>query len=169
MSERPDADTLETLYWDEGLSLAGIAEEYDVSKQTVSNWLKKHDIQTRSSKYDRPDEGTLEEWHHDEELTIKQMAKRIECSYDTMRRWLHEADVEIIRANKKREWEPCADCGTEGGSKTNKNGQTPTRIDGEQFGFDGKLCRTCYIKHWRRREREKGKDPDGTPDAVEDR
>lgn len=151
---RPDRDELEEMYWGRGMSLRQIAESEEVSKQTVSNWLDKHDIDKRSNAYDRPSDETLREWHHEDMMTVEEMAEEVGCSYDTMRRWLHDGEIEIIRASVKRSVKDCADCGTEGGPTSGPEGKTPVRVDAEPYGFEEgeKLCKTCYIKHYRRRK-----------------
>lgn len=50
---------------------------------------------------------------------------------------------------RKTQWPSCADCGTYGGGK-GKHSYTPERYDGVRYGFDGKLCKRCYTKHYGR-------------------
>lgn len=44
-----DEQTLRSLYWDDGLTCAEIADEYDTTSLTVSRWLNRHGIETRPS------------------------------------------------------------------------------------------------------------------------
>lgn len=46
-SRSPGADTLRQLYWDQGLTLQQIGEQYGVTRQTVSLWMRAADVPTR--------------------------------------------------------------------------------------------------------------------------
>lgn len=56
---------------------------------------------------------------------------------------------------------PCASCSTTGGTRQHRNStEPPRRYNGKRFGFDGKLCKTCYAREMRAREAIKaGREP----------
>lgn len=47
MAEWQDAETLKRLYWEEGLSLEGVAERLGCGSTTVRRWMDRHDIPRR--------------------------------------------------------------------------------------------------------------------------
>lgn len=42
-----DEETLRRLYWDEGLSMQQIADKLGCTNQTITYWMKRHDIDRR--------------------------------------------------------------------------------------------------------------------------
>lgn len=45
----PDADRVETLYWEDGLTIDDLAERFDVSDATVWSFMDRHDIDRRET------------------------------------------------------------------------------------------------------------------------
>ena len=80
-TEKPykDKELLRRLYWDEKMSTKEISEEFGCSSGTVSAWLNKHDIETRTA---------------GETIRLKQTEKPLKLSLST---WGH---VEIYHAHE---------------------------------------------------------------------
>jgi transposase len=55
-----DKETLERLYHDEGMTAKEIGEHFDVSQATISRWLDRRDVETKTSAEKREERGT----HH---------------------------------------------------------------------------------------------------------
>lgn len=47
MTDYRDADYLERMYWDEGLSTVQLAEECGVARSTIRRWMNRHNIPRR--------------------------------------------------------------------------------------------------------------------------
>lgn len=52
---------------------------------------------------------------------------------------------EIGQARRKRGWAPCCRCGDLDGPVP-RQGRTPGRRDGRPYGYEGRLCETCYAR-----------------------
>lgn len=105
-----DEETLRRLYHEEGLRTTDIAGKFDVSQSTISTWLDRHDIDTRSSAESREMHGThhrptkdgphtdedwLREKYHGEKLTLEQMADEagLESEVSIMR-WMDRFGID---------------------------------------------------------------------------
>lgn len=84
-----DKETLERLYLDDAMTCQEIGEKFGVAPTTISRWLSKHGIETRTANESCDLRGTqagpakegphsdpdwLSEKYHGEELTLKEMA-----------------------------------------------------------------------------------------------
>lgn len=99
-------------------------------------------------------------------LTVDEAAARMFCSRWTVRTWVQQgrlpgytgqclmvradelarmATPEIGQGSRKRRWDPCPRCGDPDG-KVPLRGRTPGRRDGRPFGFEGRICETCYAR-----------------------
>lgn len=105
-----DPETLERLYHGESMTVREIAEKFDVAKMTISRWLRKHDIDTRTPNESCNIRGTqagptkdgphtnpewLGEKYHDEGLTAQEMADEAGV----------ESEVTILRQMEKHDIE----------------------------------------------------------------
>jgi transposase-like protein len=52
-TDHRDKDVLRTLYWDEQLTMAEIADRLGVCRNTIYNWMEKHDIERRDPQQQR--------------------------------------------------------------------------------------------------------------------
>lgn len=143
-----DAEWLRQKYHDEDLSTTEIAELVDVSQPTISDWLNRHDIETRDfgdpgKRVDVP-EDELRRLYVDEGLPAERIGERIGCSKGTILNRLHEYGITV------RETEDYAHDGPPR-LKTRKNGY-------EVFCFqDGE--ETFYCPHHRLLAIADGTDP----------
>lgn len=99
-------------------------------------------------------------------LTFDEAAERMSCSRWTIRHWIRTGRLtgyrgqcmvvrldelervampEIGQGTRKRTWAPCCRCGDPDG-KVPSRGRTPGRRDGRTFGYEGRLCETCYAR-----------------------
>lgn len=99
-------------------------------------------------------------------LTCDEAAARMSCSRWTIRHWVRSGRLtgyraqqmlvredelarvalpEIGQGTRKRAWRPCARCGDPDG-KVPSRGRTPGRRDGRAWGYEGRLCETCYAR-----------------------
>lgn len=54
MTEYQDEETLQRLYWNDGLSHQAIADKFGVAKGTIQYWFRKHNISSRPPTDERP-------------------------------------------------------------------------------------------------------------------
>lgn len=94
-----DEEWLREKYWDDGLSSAEIGQLCDVGQQTISRWLRRNDIETRSSgglprdlPYKDPD--WLREQYLDEGMSQTDIADECGVTLDTIQRWMGKFDIE---------------------------------------------------------------------------
>lgn len=91
-------ELLRQKYWDEEKTCDDIGEELGCSGHTISTWLRKHDIPTRT-KNDYTsgpwrDEDTLRELYKEKELTSYEIADKLGCSQNCVMEWLHRYGIE---------------------------------------------------------------------------
>lgn len=110
------------------------------------------------------DRETLQRLYFDEKKPLWRVAEIVGCSVPTVVARMDEHGMERRRRGAgsekfttKKSWPPCVDCGDEGGDVTGK-AVTPIRVSGELFGIEGKLCKSCYDKHYMRMYRRNKKD-----------
>jgi len=86
-----DAELLEELYVDQGLSQPQISERFGCTSSTVSRWLDNHGIDR-----DRPwrDADLLREKYHDEGMSAPEIAEEIDCNSSTVLNWMDKLGVE---------------------------------------------------------------------------
>lgn len=93
-----DRETLYKKYWVEEKTCDEIGDELGCSGRTVSTWLQKHDIETRTKNdyVSGPwrDKDTLEELFIDQGLTSYEVADELGCSQNCIMRWLHRYGIE---------------------------------------------------------------------------
>lgn len=99
-----DKDTLERLYYEDGLSQKEIANKFDVARNTISSWMNRHNIgpgQALGTKrqYERdqtPDyqkKDVLESLYYDEGLTQQEIADKYDVAFQTISEWMTEHDI----------------------------------------------------------------------------
>jgi DNA-directed RNA polymerase specialized sigma24 family protein len=108
MMTRGDIDPLKSeewlreQYWEEGRSVADIADELGISSTPVRTWMRKHGIDTRDN-YQQVQGETLRkledaEWlreqYCDEGLTLDKIAEDLNVSSRTVRRWMEDHSIE---------------------------------------------------------------------------
>lgn len=95
-----DRDELQTLYWDQELSLQQVADRLSVSPKTVRNAMDRLGIPTRSAqeatrlahkstasvKY--RDKEWLRRAYHDEKMSLSQIAGLLNCDHSTISKWM---------------------------------------------------------------------------------
>ncbi|MDS0280326.1 hypothetical protein NDI85_21305 [Halomicroarcula sp. S1AR25-4] len=100
-----DADRLEHLYHEEGLSAVDIAEGEDITPSGVRHWMDKHGIERRTHTNDKhvetpwQDKNTLKTEHHEKEKTTSEIAEEMGCAESTIKTWLRRHGIE----NRSRE------------------------------------------------------------------
>lgn len=55
-------DLLEEMYWDHGLAVEEIADHWECSPSTISEWLDRHGIETRRRGPGTPEKLTSRDW-----------------------------------------------------------------------------------------------------------
>jgi transposase len=93
-----DKSWLREQYQDNGLTCQEIAERCGCSKMTISKWLARHDIDTRSrgDLTDRRlnDPEWLREQYHEKGLSTLDIADECGCSSETVRNRLHRHGID---------------------------------------------------------------------------
>lgn len=100
-----DEETLRELYHVEGLSTAEIADRFGTSQSTISRWLSRHGIETRSfGEHQIPDKLRDGDWlrtqHFDMERTIADIADDVGCSWNAVKSAFDRHGIENWRSNK---------------------------------------------------------------------
>ena len=116
-AELADEDWLREQYVEKDRLIKDIAEVLGCSNSTVSHWLNKHEIETRSraerARYSLPDEIDDAEWlqkkYHEEGLSCQDIADEVGCSDDTVLRSMNQHGIErrdfseaVKRGQRKR-------------------------------------------------------------------
>lgn len=144
-------ELVERLYVEEEMGLREIAERCEVSTSTIHKRLLEWGIETRPTKvYEPLDKEELKRLYYDEELSLEGVAEELGCSMSKVHKDMKKLGLPRREAQKfqpKEEWGPCCECGTMGGPANEATGN-PYRISGARFGIDGKLCKTCYCRHY---------------------
>lgn len=113
-----DADLLETLYWDEGMTQREMAEYFDVTQIVMTRWMNKYDIQLRyAGAHGRTYETTRGEY--------------VRSSHERrIADWLHDRDIDY-------EYEPDV-------SATDL--RPDFRVNGDLIEYWGMLNRADYVE-----------------------
>ena len=90
--DHQDEEVLRELYVEEGLTQVEIAERLGCSDSTVSNYIRKYDIEKEQPEW--RDEDVLRELYWDEELSIGEVAERLDTSRDVIHRWMVRLDID---------------------------------------------------------------------------
>jgi len=98
-----NSDWLREQYENNCRSTYDIAEELNVSRNTVSSWLHRHDIETRGNTEafgsapveELQDAGWLYEQYHTREKSCVKIATEVGVDTTTVQNWLHRHDIEI--------------------------------------------------------------------------
>lgn len=102
-----DEATLRQKYLVEGMTCDEIGDELGCSGRTVSTWLQKHDVPTRTKNdyIGGPwrDEETLQELYIEQELTSYEVADKLGCSQNCVVRWLNHYGIEREQPWKDKE------------------------------------------------------------------
>lgn len=93
-----DEDWLHDQYVQQGKTTRQIANEFGFSQGTVSRWLRRHNIDTRSKEPDIPDERLAdEEWlrkeYSEKEKTIREIANECGCVNSTVLAWISKHNI----------------------------------------------------------------------------
>lgn len=91
-----DADWLRKEYVEKEHTTTKIADECDCSKDTVWNWLEKHDIESRSRLADKrlKDAEWLRKQYIELGKSMKDIGEECGCSRSVIRKWLHRHNIE---------------------------------------------------------------------------
>jgi transposase len=85
-------------YWDEGKSQSEIAHEIDIGITTVSRWMKKHNIETRSKSEGNSGKLRDEEWLRDQyknqQKSMSEIADILGVDSSTVDRWMKKHGIE---------------------------------------------------------------------------
>jgi len=96
--ERMDAERVERLYWEDGLSLNGVGEVYDTGGVTVLKFMQEVGIPRRTPDQDKgdawKDADTLRELYWDEGMTLEEVGNRLGCAKKTVSNWMQRLDVD---------------------------------------------------------------------------
>ena len=107
-----DKETLERLYWEEEMTLGGVAERLGCGKMTIQRWMKKLDIPRREHGQQPPkpwhDKDTLQQLYQEEKMSLREVGDELGCNSDTIRRWLGNYDIEIRDRLEFMKTGPCA-------------------------------------------------------------
>lgn len=104
VSKLRDSEWLYQEYIEKEKSTTDIANELNISSNSVTKWLNKHGIKTRnrseqslnSETLDHlQDKEWLEEKYVEENLTTVEISNKINCSDSTVRDWLRKHDIEV--------------------------------------------------------------------------
>lgn len=114
-SDNPGAKRLRELYHDEEAPLDEMADELDVTKQTVLQWMNETGIERTRSESGRPPGDELKQLYEDDELSGPEMADRLGVHLNTVYRWLDEAGVEREPGGGSRGFSPEGGEGGRGG------------------------------------------------------
>jgi transposase-like protein len=98
-----DSDWLYEQYIEQERSTYDIADELDIDRTTVSNWLGKHGIETRGDTEAFGAEPVEElqnaEWlyqqYHERGKSCPEIASRLDVAASTVRSWMHKHDIEF--------------------------------------------------------------------------
>ena len=104
-SDHRDEDVLRELYLGRGLTTAEVGDVLDVAQCTVSKWLRRHDIETKTagevcSDGDTDklrDEAWLRQQYVNARKSMSTIADEIDVSQPTVNRWLRRHDIPIRR------------------------------------------------------------------------
>lgn len=95
-----DPDRLETLYWEEGLSLSEIGAKFDVSPATIREHMEHHDIERRDrieavpkagGKHTDPD--VLRDLYWGEGLSLSEVAEELDVSPRTIHTKMQQFEI----------------------------------------------------------------------------
>ncbi len=98
-----NSDWLREQYEHKQKSTYDIAEELDISRNTVSSWLHRHDIDTRGNTEafgsapveELQDAEWLYEQYHNRQKSCVKIATEVGVDTTTVQNWLHRHDIEV--------------------------------------------------------------------------
>lgn len=98
-----NGDWLQEQYIEEERSTYEIANELDVDRGTVSNWLDRHSIDTRGNTEgfgsdpveELQDAEWLYEQYHNQEKSCEEIASEVDVHPTTIRNWMHRHNIEF--------------------------------------------------------------------------
>lgn len=96
MTEQPgyrDADTLSQLYHDEGLKQREIAERFGVGQGTISDWMSRLDIQSRSRWKITVGEDKLREMYYGENMSLEEIGDDLGYGAKMVQRRMEYFDI----------------------------------------------------------------------------
>lgn len=92
-----DRQTLERLYFNEGLTTHEIAERLDCSQSVVVKWMRKHRIEARSTadyhEEQWRDEDLLEEMYVEKSMSLSEIADEFGCSRSLVGRYVRRHEI----------------------------------------------------------------------------
>lgn len=96
-----DEEWLREQYLEKGRVVRKIADDCDVDRSTIYNWLNEFGIERQRGpgyRSDEPDKYRDAEWlkekYHDEKLSTAEIASLCDCSKETIRRWMDRHGIE---------------------------------------------------------------------------
>jgi len=98
-----DIKQIKRLYWEKGWSLRQISKEVSCCMATVKNFMKRHNIPRRKSRYHfilKPKKEELEDLYKNSGLDIKDFCKKLNCGHVTLYRWLKGYNIKPCRRLK---------------------------------------------------------------------
>lgn len=98
-----DEDTLRQKYCVEDFSTRELAEKWECSRSTISNWCKRFGIELESAPQDPPwqDRETLHELYNERDMTAAEVGAELGCSGRTITKWVRKYGLKL---HKNREW-----------------------------------------------------------------
>jgi len=98
-----DEELMRDLYWGEGMSQSEIAEELDTTQKTVSDWMDRQGIETRSQEVQElRDDGWLREQYEVNERSTLEIADELDCTQRTVRVWLDKHGIETRQSTREK-------------------------------------------------------------------
>lgn len=168
-------ELLRRMYVEEEMSTIEIADEWGCGTSTVTKWLHKHEIQTRTPSEAAPtgeehphhdgrkstpeelkDESLLREWYGEQKLTTGEIAQCVGCSPTAVQTWLRKHGIELrsshhpINVQRRPQNNPVAPEGVTSGEQLRHQYQDENMSMaeiGEKHGVSTQAVRYWMRKH----------------------
>jgi len=91
-----DAEVLERLYHEEGLSTRDIGERFGVSGKTIQRWMERHEIERRNCGgvlIEQPSEEELNRLYHEERMTLSEIGDEFGVTKRAVGRWMEKHGI----------------------------------------------------------------------------
>jgi transposase len=89
-----DAELLEELYRERGLTQSEIAEKFGCSGRTVSKYLNRYDIQREPPEWGKKD--VLEKHYIEQRMAVREIADKFDVGSSTIYHWIQKHDIERL-------------------------------------------------------------------------
>lgn len=111
MGSYKDEETLRRLYWEDGLTMAEVAEELDCSAYTISTWMDKLNVETRdhAGNENTPkhhNEQWLREKYVEESLSIGEISDLVNRDDETVRNFMEKFGIDRREKNEEHKSRP---------------------------------------------------------------